>query len=439
MDAPVTAETAADSGTPQHGGPLRRNRNFTIFLAGQTFSVLGDTFAILALPLLVLQATGSVAQMGLVTATFSVGQLVAGVFSGALVDRVNRRRLMLLCDVLRALLYGAIPLCWAIAGPQIWLIYVVTALVSGLSNCFQVAYITAITNLVDHDQITEANGRLQTTFAIAFVLGPALAGVVSARFGPATAIGFDAATFALSAVSLALIRFRQVAAVRSEPGMVSGDARRRDELLAGVRFLLRQPVLRMLTVLLCIFFMLVAAGNDLFIYHLKHDLGQDDNAVGILFGLASVGAIGAGVLLPTLRRRLGFGPCWIGGTALSGLALVVAGFAPGLLVLAVAAMGFTFADTLAGVTSMSLRQQITPNHLLGRVTAAFFTLNSALAPIGAALMTALAARIGATGGLALMGIGGLALALIGIFSPVRARWPERTYALPTSEDQSSAS
>ena len=111
------------------------------------------------MPLLVLQATGSVAQMGLVTGTFGVGQLVSGIFSGPLIDRVDRRRLMVLCDLGRTLLYGSIPLVWLMFGPQMWLIYVVAGLGALLGNTFQVGSITAVANLVKKSQLTEANGR----------------------------------------------------------------------------------------------------------------------------------------------------------------------------------------------------------------------------------------------------------------------------------------
>src|SRR5215210_1745978 len=106
------------------GARLWRNRNFNIFWLGQALSSLGDSFGFLALPLLVLQATGSLVQMGLVTGTFGVGQIVAGIFSGAVVDHVNRRRLMIICDLGRTALYGSIPLTWWLVGPQLWLIYV---------------------------------------------------------------------------------------------------------------------------------------------------------------------------------------------------------------------------------------------------------------------------------------------------------------------------
>src|SRR5690242_7882314 len=120
---------------PARGRRLTRNRAFNIFWAGQTLSSLGDAVAIIALPLLILQATGSVVQMGLVTGMGGVGQLVAGLFSGVLVDRADRRRLMIVCDVARMLLLASIPAVWALAGPQLWLIYVVVFPVAALSAC----------------------------------------------------------------------------------------------------------------------------------------------------------------------------------------------------------------------------------------------------------------------------------------------------------------
>src|SRR6478609_1769845 len=115
---------------------LWRNRNFNIFWAGQTFSNLGDSFALIALPLLVLQATGSVAQMGLVTGTFGLSSLFTNLISGVVVDRVDRRLLMVWCDLGRLVVNGLIPLIWWLAGPQIWLIYLVTAVSASLGSFF---------------------------------------------------------------------------------------------------------------------------------------------------------------------------------------------------------------------------------------------------------------------------------------------------------------
>src|SRR5260370_39742564 len=120
-------------------------------------------FALIAMPLLVLQATGQVVQMGLVTATFTVAQLVTGIFAGQLIDTLNRRVLMLVCDAGRALIFATIPLVWWLAGPQVWLIYVVTACGAALGMIFQVGFVAAVPNLVERGQIITAHGDIHAS------------------------------------------------------------------------------------------------------------------------------------------------------------------------------------------------------------------------------------------------------------------------------------
>lgn len=412
---------------PPLGSPasrLWRNRGFNILWAGQTLSALGDAFALVALPLLVLGATGSVAQMGLVTGVYGIGQLIAGLFAGMLVDRMDRRAVMIVCDSLRLILYAALPIWWALAGPALWLIYVVSLFGALLGMTFQVAYMTAIANLVDRDQFTDANGRLQATYAVAYVVGPLLAGVITGRAGAPLAIGLDAATFALSAGSLLFIHLRAPA---SEEAARSGAARegKLSELLAGARYLWSQTTLRAITWLTTILMLLVGGGIDLFIYHLKHDLGQSDTAVGVVLGLASVGAALGSTLASWLRRRLGFGVIWIGGFAISGVALALIGPAPAVWMIAALAMGFTMGDSLRAILQITLRQELTPDHLLGRVTSAFWTLGAVPTSLGAALAAGVAQRVGAPVTLLGMGIGVVALALLATLTPARATHPER--------------
>ena len=400
---------------------LSRNRDFNVFWLGQGFSSLGDAVALIAIPLLVLQATGSLARMGLVTALAGVGSLVMGVVAGPLVDRYDRRRLMVRCDLGRFLVYGLVPIAWAVLGPNLWIVYAATLVGSALAMLFGVAYITAVANLVDHDQITEANGRLQATYALAFVLGPMVAGLVSGRFGGATAIGIDAFTFLVSALSLRFVRLRPPAP--REGGHPAERAGVLGEFLAGVRFLVEEPVFRWLTIVVGALAFLSTGINDLIIYFLRQDLGEPDRTVGIVFGIASLGAVASGILVAPLRRRLGFGPLFVAGVVVSGLALVAAGRSATWAGLALVAVVFTFSDSTRGVVTMSLRQELTPDHLLGRVTAAFWTVFAVPGPIGAVLLTQLGERIGATTALSLVGAVVLAIAVVAALSPVRARNP----------------
>jgi MFS family permease len=136
----------------------------------------------------------------------------------------------------------------------------------------------------------------------------------------------------------------------------------------------------------------------------------------------------AGLLAPTLRRRFGFGVCWIGGLFGTGISLVAIALASGVVMSALFFVMFMFVESVMGVTNMSLRQEITPDHLLGRVTAAFWTLTGVAAPIGAAVSTFLAAVFGAPPILFGMGLITAVLAMVSVFTPIRYRRPELLYA-----------
>jgi MFS family permease len=403
------------------GARLWRNRNFNIFWFGQTLSSLGDAFEMIALPLLVLQATGSVAQMGLVTGTMGLGRVLAGIFAGLIVDRVNRRHLMIFCDFARAVVYCAIPLTWWFASTQLWLLYLVTFIGACLAMFFQVAYNTAIANLVDRDQITNANGRLQTSFGVSFIAGPMLAGLVCATVGPAVAIGINAISFVISAITIIFLRLRQSSAIRTKQQSLLKD------WLEGASFLFQQPILRTVTILLGIQTMVMAAIGDLFIYYVKHNLKWDDNAVGLVFGISAVGAIIGGITFSTIRRKLGFGVCFLGSMAIGGLLMPLVNFSENFWIITLIVAIIFATDTIRGNTSVSLRQVITPDHLLGRVTSVFLVLVTALGPVGAAIITVLAEQWGAALMFTIIGVVSLLLATIGLFTPARKRFPEKAY------------
>ncbi|MFF8778320.1 MFS transporter [Streptomyces sp. NPDC015140] len=396
--------------------PLWRQRDFGVFWAAQTLSVLGDSFALIALPLLVLEATGSIARMGLLTAVGGAAAVLAAVFAGAVVDRVDRRKLLIGCDLVRMGMYGLVPVVW-LFGPQIWLLYVVLPLCEAVGMLFAVGYVTVVRSLVGTEQLTEANGRLNATAAAAGVLGPLCAGVVAGWSGPATAIGVDAASFGVSAACVAFVRFGSrpaddAPATGTRPGL-------RQDLRTGIAFLYGHPVLRSLTVLLCGFSFLTLGLNDLVIYHLKHDLGRDDGTVGTVMAIGALGTITGALLVARARRRLGFGPTWTGSVAVCGLAFAGLGRVTEVPAAALLSAAFLACVGMAGTCSMSLRQEVTPEHLLGRVTSAFWTLQYSVAPVGAAVLTWAAEHHGTTPVALAAGAGCVLIATTALLTPIR--------------------
>lgn len=402
---------------------LRGNRDLNLFWLAQILSTAGDTFSLVAIPLLVLHATGSVVAMGLVTGVAGVASVLTGVFAGVIVDRFDRRLLLIWCDIGRAVLYALIPLGWLLGAP-LWLIYVVVPFCAAAAMIFQVSYVSVLPRLVDADQITEANGRLSAGYAVAGMAGPVLAGLLSARFGPAVAVAIDAGTFAISAVGIYFVRFR----VPADPAAPEPVPLGRD-LLVGAKFLWRHPVLRPMTVLLTLLIFFQLGLVDLIIYQLKHDLAQPDSVVGYVMAITALGTIVGALLVARVRRRLGFGVTWIGATALGGVAIAGLGFAGTVPAVAVAAMTVFCMTAVGGLCSMSLRQQVTPDALLGRVTAAYWTIQQTLGPAGAAVLTVAAARYGVHAVLLVSGSLYALIAAAGVLTPIRQPQPE---TLPAS-------
>jgi predicted MFS family arabinose efflux permease len=401
---------------------LIRDRNFVVFWGTQTLSVLGDSFSMIAFPLLMLEATGSLVQMGLLTSVMAVGSLSMGLVGGAVVDRFDRRRLLIACDVARLLLFAAVPVCWAFE-PQVWLLFVVAGVASVFGQLFQITYITAVPTIVGRERVAEANSRLQATASLASIGGPALAGLIAATAGVTAAIAIDAATFGVSALGLLAVRLSRVAPVASvdRPGL-GRDLR--TGFVTGARFLWRHPVLRVLTISLTITTFVTYGLTDVIIYQVRHGLGESENVVGYVMAAAGAGTCLAAVLSARLRRTLGFGACWISAMTLCGLAGVALALSRDAVVMGAAVFVFWFGLMLAAVCSMSLRQLVTPDALLGRVTAAFWTIHYSLAPLGAAVLTAAADRFGASGPLLAVAVIYLTVVSAAVFTPIRERNPE---------------
>ncbi|MFB6615458.1 MFS transporter [Streptomyces sp. NPDC056367] len=423
---------------------MRGNRNFNVFWLGQALSVLGGSISLLALPLLVLDATGSLVQMGLVTVVSGATAIGTGVFAGYAVDRVDRRLLMIVCDLTRAVLLGALPLVW-LAGPRIWVLYVLTAVVAVLKTLFDVAYVTAVPRLVPAEDLTTANGRLFSTFALGTLIGPAAAGFIAAAVGPDWALAVDGGTFLVSAVSLRWVTFHRPSEPEgpSEPERPAGAAGPageagaagaaepsgerapggaqvlREMFVVGFRFLWSHPLLRPLTIQLTALTFVTMGATDLLIFHVEEDLGRDSVTLGYVIAAGGGGSAVAALAAGRLRRLFGIAVCWPASLALIAVSVAGIGLSRSVPVIAALSAVFMFGTTLGGVCTMTLRQEVTPDHLLGRVTSAFWTVHNASGPVGVAVLTALAARHGVPA--ISLGGGALCLLILGgaLLTPLR--------------------
>ena len=162
---------------------------------------------------------------------------------------------------------------------------------------------------------------------------------------------------------------------------------------------------------------------DLLVFHLRSDLGRSSQAVGVCLGMVAIGAVVGALAVPRLQRRVGFGACMLAGTVTQGIGLVLAGRVLAVTAIAAGAGLWALGLTARGVSNQSLRQLLTPDALLGRVSAASTTLVFAAGSLGAMMVTRLAAAFGSAATLTGVGAALAVVAVLGALTEITAPLP----------------
>ena len=396
----------------------RRSRAFRAFLVARTGSIFGDRFAELAIPLLVLSASGSAAAAGLVRAAGLVPAILLAPAVGLMADRASRRRMLVGADLVRAALMTLLVLAVAGTGGHLPLaLLVAVALLTGSADLvFIVASGALLPSLVDRRMLVVANARLEAGDAGASVVGPSLAGLVIARLGAAAALLVDALTFLVSAALVAgLPEPPRAPAVPDKPG---GGRPGGAELLAGLHEILHTPQQRLVQLGLLALHAVTGAVVLLVITLGQRVLGLDAARIGLVVAAAGIGALAASLLLA--RAPLEGGPIAPSlGTVLigAGTALGMLASAPGLAGAFVATLALDGMLAAGFVLAAAVRQTITADHLLGRVTAVGYMLNAGTAAVSALVAGVLVTVVGPRATLTWYAVAVVAAGLAVLLSP----------------------
>ena len=407
-------------------GRLWRHGDFLRLWGGQSVSLIGDQVSGLAIPTLaILRLHATPFQIGLLFLFFYVPYPLVGLPAGVIVDRVNRRRLMIACDLGRFLATGWIPLAALLGILALWQVYIAAVVVGALGTLFGVALTAYVPTLLEADDIVEGNSKLESSYATAQTTGPGLGGILVQLFGAPVAVLLDAFSYLASAAGVAGIRARE--APRQAHGPAPGFLR---ELREGIVTLLRHPVLRWTAGCVATSncgLMLARTAFLLFAYRVLHLPPGLVGAMLLVLGVA--GLIGA-TAAPAVAARLGTG--WtlalaIFAESLGWALLPLALFLPVLPVVIVAMVLPGLFGSVWNVTNVSLRQSLIPARLQGRIHASHLAIAFGAIPIGALaggwLGTSLSAELGPRYGLALTlaigGVLGMSSVLWIVLTPVR--------------------
>lgn len=356
--------------------PNRLSPDFWKFWAGQTISNLGSSFTGFALPLLIYKLTGSAINLALAAAAAMLPYLLFGLILGAWVDRLNRKRLMIICDLLTAAVIATVPLLAMAGFEPVWWIYVVAFLTSTIGIAFQSAEFAAIPSLVASDDLVTANGRIQASYSAAAVIGPLLAGMLVAFMPIYDLLLIDSLSFVVSAVSLSLIR-RQFNS--DEP---KKETKIRQDIVDGLRYVIGHPVLRNISLMMAMVNFVASTTQTQLVLFAQERLGASETQVGYLYSAGSIGIVLISLSAGLLRKRWPFSRVALGALMAEGLLVVVLALTTsywfGLVLWAlISGLGILF-----NINTGSLRQAIVPNHMLGRVISIAGVLAWSAIPLG---------------------------------------------------------
>lgn len=360
------------------GGALRV-ADFRQLWLGHSVSLIGTQITLLAFPLLALAVLdASPLQVSMLAAVEFLPVLLLGLPAGAWVDRLARRPVLIVTDLVRAAALASVPVAGAIGALSLPLLYVV-AFVIGLGTLFfDVAQLSYLPALVEEDQLVDANAKLELSRSVSQLAGPSIGGFLVGILTAPVAIAVDAVSYLVSTVCVLLVRRRET---RSEPVERVGL---RDEIVEGLRFVLSHALIRPLVLCATAAELAFAAVLALQVVFAVDELHLSAMSIGLALAVGNTGGLVGAVVCQRVTDRLGPGPTIVGSTALFvvGAAALpaahgVVGFAAGLFLVYVGVVVFN-------VVQVTLCQTLTPSRLLGRMNATLRFLTWGMVPIGAA-------------------------------------------------------
>ena len=356
---------------------LWRNRAYLTLWGGQVVSAVGTQVSDLALPLLVLSLTASPAQAGLVGAASALPYVIFCLPAGALVDRWDRKRTMVLCDTIRALSLGSLPLAYALGFLSLVQIYLVALVEGTFFVFFSLAEVSALPALVSKEDLPGVATRTELTNSISFLVGRAIGGTL---YGLGRTLPFlaDAISYVVSVVSLSLIR------VPFQGKRETGPRRLTTEIWEGVRWLWRQPFLCFLALEGGVVH-IVGAGENLLIIVIAQRLHSSAFVIGLILGAGGVGTLLGALLGGLLQRRWPFSLLLLGTMWLMGLFCLLYLWIPNVAWLALVGVLLALVMTVYGVIQLSYRLMRIPDELQGRVNSVYRLVVFGGDPIGLAL------------------------------------------------------
>ncbi|GGT55430.1 MFS transporter [Streptomyces atratus] len=406
---------------------ILRDPDFGRLFAATALGQLGDRIIFLALPLVAIVALNADEfQVGLLAAMTTAGSLLVGLPAGAWVDRMRKRSVMISTDLARAVALLTIPVAWWSELLTIWWLYAVALVHGVLTVFFDVAYVSYLPHLVGRSNLVEGNSKLSAIRSVTSISGPGMAGPLVGWLGAPVTLLVSSVGMAMSGLLATGIRKREQKPESSEHPQLFR------EIKEGLKFALKHPVLRAIILGDAIFNLFLVMYQTMLLVFLEREMNLDSFGIGLILSGMGCGALLGALSATRVSKRVGQGPViWLAPLVTCPLTALMPLAHPGWSV-HVAALGLaslSLGGVIRFVAQSSFQQTLTPDRILGRMSATARFVSWGGIPLGGLLGGASGAVFGAKATLWIGAVGMTSSIIPYFLSPLRSM-----RELPKGED-----
>jgi MFS family permease len=366
--------------------PLKKNYSVFRFMGGNLISFFGDQIYLIAIPLMVLTITGSPVSMGIVAALERLPILLQP-FAGIMSDKFNRKHLLLLCDLGRCLMVGMIGVLFILEVLEMWIVYPVVFGIGLLSQIYNTSQFASVPSLVRREDLQAVNSLNSGVFNLAVFLAPGLGGLIISFFNPGYALMVNSVSFLVSFLAIASLRMKMNERDSSRYS-IWGEIREGFEFVAKTKPILYTNLAMVFSVFGTTLFL------TLLVFHLKDSINVNTVMIGWLLSMGGVGAIAGAITSNLFRKRFSYRNILFTASVIGGLSILCFGLLETYFWLVIMNAVGTFCASMMSPCIITIRQTLTPDHLLGRVQATSRLMTWVFMPLAAFLAGILADSIG---------------------------------------------
>lgn len=344
--------------------PLWKNKDYLILLAGQTISNLGTSINQLAFPLLILYFTNSPFMAGVGIAIFALPTFLFGFFAGALVDRLDRKKVMIFCDVGRLIATGSIPILAFLGYLNVYLLFLFAFAEGTFGTFFSAAETAALLRIVGKKQLTSAISQNDAIVSTISSTGPSIGGFIYQFLGKTMPFLVDSISYLGSIISFFFIKseFQKERTIE--------EKNIKNEIREGLIWFWKQPIVRIAT-LLTAGGAFIGGGQNLVIILLAKNLNATPAQIGLIFSIGAMGDILGALMAGRIGNKFATIQVIIFARWFMAIVLPLYLIASNATTLGIITAFYFFPGALYGVLIGSYRISLIPDALQGRIASIY--------------------------------------------------------------------